>query len=218
MQAGEQPSEGDWLVADRQTAGRGRRGREWLDSTGNFMGSTIVRLQAGDPPAPSLALLAGLALYETCVPFLTDPKSLSLKWPNDLLVGGVKAAGILLERHGDAVVVGIGVNLVKAPAAQGRDTVALAQVGHPPPRNDFADRLAAQFVAHIGRWRIYGLEPVLHSWQLAAHRRGSVLTVHEADNVAVTGTFDGLLNDGSLSLRLADGTIRAIRSGDVSLG
>ena len=107
--------EGHWLVADRQTAGRGRQGREWFDGAGNFMGSTVVHPAFGDPAPGSLALLAGLALHRghRHAP-ATAPRAM-LKWPNDVMIGNAKLAGILLEREGDTVVVGIGVNLVSAP-------------------------------------------------------------------------------------------------------
>ena len=75
--------------------------REWFDGAGNFMGSTVVRLAAGDPPPASFALAAGLAAYEAVVPLLATPDQLSLKWPNDLTLGGAKLAGILLDLLGD---------------------------------------------------------------------------------------------------------------------
>ena len=120
--------EGHWLVADRQTAGRGRAGRHWNDGLGNFMGSTVARLMPGDPPAPTLALVAGVALHRT----LGAIPGIVLKWPNDVLVDGAKLAGILLERQGDAVVVGIGVNLASAPTVPDRQTVALVDLPSSP--------------------------------------------------------------------------------------
>jgi BirA family biotin operon repressor/biotin-[acetyl-CoA-carboxylase] ligase len=78
--------EGQWLVADRQNAGRGRLGRVWNDGLGNFMGSTVVRIDPHQPPAPSLALVAGLAV-QACVADLVPPRAALLKWPNDVLIG-----------------------------------------------------------------------------------------------------------------------------------
>ncbi|MGN6496555.1 MAG: biotin--[acetyl-CoA-carboxylase] ligase [Tsuneonella sp.] len=218
LRAGDRVAEGDWLIADRQRAGKGRQGREWFDGSGNFMGSTVVRPGAGDPPAQSLALLAGLALYETVVPLLAAPGPLSLKWPNDLLAGPAKLAGILLEREGDAVIVGIGVNLAAAPDLPDRAAVALAQLGPAPSRDAFAAELAAAFDRELERWRTYGVEPVLRRWQQVAHPSGAPLVVHEPGGQRVAGAFAGLASDGSLLLRLEDGTIRPIHAGDVSLG
>ena len=211
-------AEGNWLVADRQTAGRGRQGRQWFDGSGNFMGSTVVRPGPSDPPAPTLALLAGMALYETIAPLLSDPSTLSLKWPNDLLIGRAKLAGILLEREDDAVVVGIGVNLAAAPQVEGRETAALSALGPAPQRNAFAEALAAAFDRELERWRTVGLEPLLRRWRGVGHTEGSPLSVHEPDGSTVSGAFAGLAPDGSLLLRLEDGTVRPIHAGDVSLG
>ncbi|WP_120715646.1 biotin--[acetyl-CoA-carboxylase] ligase [Tsuneonella amylolytica] len=217
LRAGERVSEGDWLVADRQIAGRGRQGRAWSDGAGNFMGSTVVRRGPHDPPPHTLALLAGLALYETVAPLLADPAALSLKWPNDLLIGRAKMAGILLEGEGDAVVVGIGVNLASAPDVPGRETLALSSLGPAPGRDGFASALAAAFDRELERWRSVGIEPLLRRWQLAAHPAGTPLTVHEPAGGEARGRFVGLDATGSLMLRLEDGTIRTIHAGDVFL-
>jgi BirA family biotin operon repressor/biotin-[acetyl-CoA-carboxylase] ligase len=217
VRTGERISEGDWLIADRQSAGRGRQGRVWFDGAGNFMGSTVVRSGPHDPPASTLALLAGLALYETVAPIIPDPGSLSLKWPNDLLVGRAKVAGILLEREGDTVIVGIGVNLANAPGLEGRDTIALSALGPVPDRDSFAEALASAFDRELERWRTAGLEPLLRRWQSVAHSCGTALTVHEPDGAVIAGVFAGLSQDGSLLLRLEDGTTRPIHAGDVTL-
>ena len=218
LRLGERVAEGDWLVADRQIAGRGRQGRAWFDGTGNFMGSTVVRPGPHDPPAPTLALLAGVALYEAVLPLLADPSALSLKWPNDLLVGRAKLAGILLEREGDAVVVGIGVNLAAAPQVEGRETIALSSLGPAPDRDAFAQALAAAFDRELDRWRTVGAEPLLRRWQAAGLPVGSMLSVHEPAGEVIMGTFAGLDESGSLLLRLEDGTTRTIHAGDVMLG
>ncbi|HNJ48148.1 MAG TPA: biotin--[acetyl-CoA-carboxylase] ligase, partial [Novosphingobium sp.] len=84
LSAGEAVPEGEWLVADRQSAGRGRQGRTWFDGMGNFMGSTVVRPGPGDPPISTLALVAGLAVHETVAPLIPPPQRAMLKWPNDV--------------------------------------------------------------------------------------------------------------------------------------
>lgn len=218
LRSGERLSEGAWLIADRQTAGRGRQGRQWFDSTGNFMGSTVVRPGPHDPPAPTLALMTGLALYEAVAPLLAEPAGLSLKWPNDLLLGRAKLAGILLEREGEAVIVGVGVNLAAAPQIEGRETIALSALGPAPSRDAFANTLAQSFDRELERWRTVGTEPLLRRWLAAAHPIGTPLSVHEPAGGDVSGTFAGLDPDGSLLLRLEDGAVRPIHAGDVMLG
>ena len=212
LRAGATVAEGDWLVADRQTEGRGRQGREWLDGAGNFMGSTVVRLGFADPPPGSLALLAGLALHEVLAPLIPAPHRALLKWPNDVMVETAKLAGVLLEREGEAVVVGIGVNLAAAPRIAGRATIALDDLGAAIPRDAFAQSLAGQFAVELGRWRAYGLAAVINRWLAAAHPPGTQLV---ADGTA--GSFAGLTDEGHLQLRLDDGSLRTINAGEVRL-
>lgn len=217
LSAGEFVVEGEWLVADRQTAGKGRQGRSWFDGHGNFMGSTVVRPTTGDPPAASLALLSGLALHEVVAPLIPPPSTALLKWPNDLMIGAAKLAGILLERVGDAVIVGIGVNLAQAPKVDGRETVALSAFGPSPNRDHFASTLARQFDLELGRWRSFGLDPMIRRWLAAAHPLGTPLAVGEPGEQPLVGQFAGLTADGALQLNLADGTTRTIHAGEVRL-
>ena len=209
-------AEGDWLVAECQTAGRGRMGRDWVSPVGNCYASTLVRLRAGDPPAPSLALIAGVALYETLA---TWTSAIVLKWPNDLLsVQRAKLAGILLERADDAVVVGFGVNLVHAPTIAGRATTSLSAMRIAPPEiGDFVLRLSAAMQDWTGRWRNEGLAGIRQAWLARAHVAGTPLTAALPDGAHVEGQFAGLSEDGALQLRLADGALRVIHAGDIIL-
>lgn len=215
LRSGERIAEGDWLVADRQTSGRGRQGRKWFDGAGNFMGSTVVRLTQGDPPPASFALAVGLALYEAVMPLLADPTPLQLKWPNDLTYSGAKLAGILLEREGTALVVGIGVNLAQAPALKDRATISLSAIGPAPSRDMFTMTLRSSFALELDRWRSYGVEPLVRRWLVAAHPRGTQLTVAPPGEARLMGAFDGLTGDGALRLRTIDGATRVIHAGDV---
>ncbi len=217
LSGGDRLPEGHWLVANRQSDGRGRQGRDWFDGTGNFMGSTIVHRRAGDPPAETLALVAGLALHEAVAWHMPGKAELKLKWPNDLIAGKTKLAGILLEGQDQAVVIGIGVNLVSAPDIPGRETAALSQLGTAPDRDIFAQDLARSFANELERWRTSGLEPILRRWSALAHEVGTPLTVNEPDGSQCKGEYAGLAPDGSLRLRLADGTLRAIHAGEVNL-
>lgn len=217
LTAGERIAEGYWLIADRQTTGRGRLAREWFDGVGNFMGSTVVHLHTADPPPGTLALQAGLALHEIISVRLQPPRRALLKWPNDVMIGAAKLAGILLERVGESVVIGIGVNLAAAPAVADRETIALSQFGPAPDRDSFAAELARQFALELERWRSYGLGPILTRWCAAAHPLGTALSVGEPGEVPLQGSFAGLTDDGALQLRLADGSTRAIHAGEVRL-
>jgi len=141
---------------------------------------------------------------------------LILKWPNDLLLGAGKLGGILLERSGDKVVAGFGVNLANAPNVAGRPTAALSSVAL-VSAEAFAPLLAASFARELERWR--GDLPALTAlWMESAHKVGSPLTVHAGPDESLEGTFDGLEADGALRLQLNSGEVRVIRAADVSLG
>jgi BirA family biotin operon repressor/biotin-[acetyl-CoA-carboxylase] ligase len=205
--------EGDWLVALDQRAGRGRQGRTWVSVPGNFYGSTLVQLRSGDPAAQTLSLAAGLALAEA-IDVSVPGQLLLLKWPNDLLLGGRKLAGILLERSGDRVAVGFGVNLAAAP--QLPDRVGASLGGRLRPEV-FAPLLAGSFARLLGLWRQNPPAMLAQAWLTRAHPIGMQLTVHASPNETVSGAFDGIEPDGALRLRLADGSLETVRAGDVTL-
>ena len=217
LRSGELVSEGYWLVTDRQTAGRGRQGREWFDGVGNFMGSTVVHRRFGDPEPATLALVAGLALHEAVSPCLPVGTSAILKWPNDVMIADAKLAGILLEREGEAVIVGIGVNLASAPQLADRRTTALSAYGTLPDRDDFAATLARHFATEIERWRNFGMGAIINRWLAVATPVGTSLSTGGVGEAPLTGGFAGLADDGAMQLRLADGTVRVIHAGEVRL-
>ena len=205
-------AQGDWLVASEQIAGKGRQGREWASRPGNFFGSTLVALQPGDPAASSLSLAAGLALIEA-VNVAAPNLPLMLKWPNDLLLGGDKLAGVLLERSGDRIVVGFGVNLASAPPLPDRKAASLkgAVTAH-----GFAPLLAASFARLLALWRSSEPVALAQAWLTRAHPIGAPLTVHISPDDSVSGRFDGIEPDGALRLRTGGG-IEIVRAGDVTL-
>lgn len=139
-----------------------------------------------------------------------------LKWPNDLLLGAGKLGGILLERSGDRIVAGFGVNLKFAPDLPDRPTAALSAVALVSPEA-FAPLLAAAFARELERWR-NDFPALAALWLESAHKVGSPLTVHVGPDEALEGTFDGIEPDGALRLRLPEGATRVIRAADVSLG
>jgi BirA family biotin operon repressor/biotin-[acetyl-CoA-carboxylase] ligase len=209
--------EGTWLRAERQSGGRGRQGREWHSPPGNLYASTLVRLRPTDPPAPTLALVAAVALHEVASTFVAGGARIQIKWPNDLLVAGAKLSGILLERFGDSIILGFGVNLSDHPDEMARPAINMGMLGGVPDTGRFMDALAASFARWLRSWRDEGLGPVRERWLAAAHPPGTALSTHGSDGGRVEGLFDGLDESGALRLRLADGSIQLIHAGDVFL-
>jgi BirA family biotin operon repressor/biotin-[acetyl-CoA-carboxylase] ligase len=205
--------EGDWLVTLEQVAGRGRQGRTWVSSPGNFYGSTLVGLRASDPPAQTLSLTAGLALIEA-LDVAAPGHGAMLKWPNDAIVAGRKLAGILLERSGDRVVIGFGVNLASAPQISGREGASLR--GQVLPQA-FAPLLAGCFARLLDLWRRSGPPLLAQAWLARAHPLGTPLSVHASGDETISGRFDGIEPDGALRLRRDNGSVEIVRAGDVEL-
>lgn len=194
-------------------------GRDWQSPVGNLYASTLVRLQPADPAPPTLAFVAAIALHEVATGFAPDAR-LSIKWPNDLMAAGGRAgklAGILLERTGDAIVIGFGVNLAFCPSDLNRAVTSLSNLGAQVDPATVCEALARAFARWLERWRGEGLEGVRSAWLAAAHPRGTALAVNLGHGSSIDGFFDDLDIDGALRLRLADGSVRAIHAGDVFL-
>lgn len=225
--------EGSWLRADRQTGGKGRQGRAWDSPLGNLFASTLVRIQLGEPSPPTLALVAAVALHDVLAPYCAPAKAgtqppkpdwapafvgarehdLRIKWPNDILSGTAKLAGILLERAGDAVVIGFGANLAHHPQGLDRPVTSIsALTGEAPDPKLVLNALADRFASWLALWRRDGLAPVVTAWLAAAHPIGTRLSTPAGE-----GSFDGLDPDGALRLRLVDGGLQLVHAGDVFL-
>jgi BirA family transcriptional regulator, biotin operon repressor / biotin---[acetyl-CoA-carboxylase] ligase len=207
-------ADGTWVRTDRQTGGRGRRGRAWTSIPGNLFISTLTRPQPGEGPSPQLSFVAALALdraMQTWVP----AERLSLKWPNDLLLDGIKVSGILLEGASGATIVGIGVNLAAHPADSERPATSLAAVGiAPPPAHDAAIALIEAFDALRATWRDHGFAAIRRAWLARASGLGALVEAR-LGNETLTGRFTDLDKDGALLLMLDDGSTRAIHAGEV---
>ena len=159
-----------------------------------------------------------LAVYKTLEKFAPDA-AFQIKWPNDILSGaGEKLSGILLERSGDAVVIGAGINLAHYPEGQERPVTSLAALGGKAAEPQlFVECMADIFAGLLQQWRTQGIEPILDGWQQHAHPARTALQVNLPDGQSIWGEYDGLSDDGALMLRLADGSIRAIHAADVFL-
>ena len=137
-----------------------------------------------------------------------------LKWPNDLLLLGKKLAGILLERSGERVVVGFGVNLASAPELPDRPSASLSAQMTP---QEFAPLLANSFERLLHLWRSSEPPFLAQAWLARAHSIGTRLAVHAGSEEMVSGRFDGIDADGALRLRVDDGSLEIVHAGDISL-
>ncbi|MFM9899209.1 biotin--[acetyl-CoA-carboxylase] ligase [Sphingorhabdus sp.] len=210
--------EGLWLRADAQDGGRGRLGRVWESPSGNLFASTIVRLRDTDPSPASLAFVTAVSVFDA-VRQIAPQVPICVKWPNDILTpDGAKLCGVLLERASDAVVVGIGLNLVWHPQNLERKVTDLLTLGATPPDAQTAVEIVAEvFARYLAIWRQSGVEVIVRHWEARAHPRGTALSAKLPDGEHLDGLYAGLNEDGALQLRLADGAIRAIHAADVFL-
>lgn len=210
----ERAEDGLWVRADRQTAGRGRRARVWTSEIGNLFASTFVALKPGEGPAQQLSFVAANALLDTVARWVPRTR-LSLKWPNDLLLDGVKVSGILLEGGPKGIVIGFGVNLAHFPEGTERPATSLAAAGiSPPSAREACETLSEAFAAHRLRWRTEGFTATRADWLAAAAGVGQAV-VARLGNGEIPGIFESLAEDGALLLRLQDGGSRFIHAGEV---
>ncbi len=188
-------------------------GRQWQMPEGNLAMSGLIRPQAGEGNPAELGFVAALALHDVLCG-LVDSARLELKWPNDVNLDGAKLSGILLEREGDVLVLGVGVNVAAAPVLPDRATISLADAGVFVAAADVAERVAAAFAARRSAWRTGGFAAVRAAWLARAHPLGTALWVTSGEG-RIAGTFAGLGDDGALLLDGVDGRAHVIHAGDV---
>ena len=215
-----------WIAARRQTAGRGRRGRAWESDTGNLFATLLTTTRKPPAEAAQVTFIAALAVADLLDRY-APPSLVTIKWPNDVMLAGDKAAGVLVESGVHAsgglwLAVGIGINLAEAPIGTERPATALAQhlsgqVGAPPAVEIALRELAEAFAVWMGRWEALGFEPVLDAWRARTTGLDSP-AVARLGHETVTGRAEGVAPDGALRLRLTDGTLRLISAGDVFFG
>jgi len=206
-----------WIVARQQTAGRGRRGRAWVSAPGNLYATLLLTDPAPASAAPQLGFVAGLALHDAAMAVAPALPQLALKWPNDMLCGGRKIAGILVEGEGAplAVAIGIGVNCLHHPKATEFPATDFAAEGADVAAEALFERLAAAMPARLAQWdRGAGFAAIRAAWIERAHGLGRPVRVRLAEREA-TGVFEGIDPTGRLLLRLDNGGLEAIAAGEV---
>jgi BirA family biotin operon repressor/biotin-[acetyl-CoA-carboxylase] ligase len=208
-----------WVTAERQSAGRGRRGRAWISPPGNLYASLLLSPPGAPERWPQMSFVAALALHDAVVEVAAHlAPLLAIKWPNDLLLAGAKFAGILIEGEGGetpALVIGIGVNCANHPLDVEYPATDLAAAGaRVPPATLFA-ALARKMEGRLAQWDGGGgFSTLRRDWLARAAGIGETVRVRLAQR-EITGRFEALDESGGLLLRLPDGNITTIAAGDV---
>lgn len=219
LRAAEGEPEGLVVRADRQLAGRGRRGRSWISEPGNLYVSLLLRPDRPAAEAATLGFVAALAIGNLVSSLVPAP--VRLKWPNDVLVDGAKISGILLESGGanpvsfDWLVLGMGVNLRHHPGDTLYPTTDLVAAGGPAlPPDRALDLLLAEFQPLYARWLADGFAGLREDWLRQAQGLGSPI-VAKLGTEDVPGIFAGIDGDGALQLTTESGAMRRIAAGDI---
>lgn len=209
-----------WIMARRQTAARGRRGRAWTAPAGNLSATLLMRPDWPPAKAALMSFAACLAvadLFDAVAP----QAAIALKWPNDPLLNGGKAAGVLLESAGgggrlDWLAVGVGVNLAAAPPQEPgawRPTSVAAETGAAPDPETALTHLAAALAGWTARLDADGFAPLRAAWLARAARLGEKVTAR-LPRETVEGVFTDIDATGALVLTCS-GAVRRIAAADV---
>lgn len=213
-----------WLVADIQTAGRGRRGRLWTSELGNLFASLVLPNPAPLAHLAQLCFVAGLALRDAVLSAAPQiaADSLKLKWPNDLVLGGGKLAGILVEGATDAggrpaAVIGFGVNCLHHPDDLPYKATSLEEAGAPTAPDRLLEALDLAMAVRLNQWHAgAGFAGIRSDWMRHALGMGDQVSVKIGER-EVVGRFENIDARGAMMLRRRDGIAEIITAGDVSL-
>jgi BirA family biotin operon repressor/biotin-[acetyl-CoA-carboxylase] ligase len=212
-----------WILADIQTAGRGRRGRAWDSPTGNLAATLFLRPGKSAADCAQLSFVAALAVSDA-IAELAAGIDVRLKWPNDVLANGRKIAGILLESASAGgekpswLAVGIGVNLARFPEQTEFPATSLAALGaKAPSAEDFLTALAAEFAKWYEAWSRRGFAEIRDAWLARAAGLGTRIRAR-LQNEEIFGVFEGIDDHGALILRTDMARARMIAAGDVFFG
>ena len=211
-----------WLTARSQSAGRGRLGRDWDSPTGNLFATALFEFPKPLTEAALVCFSAGLAVIDAARILGVQPDTLRLKWPNDVLAGEAKLAGILIET-GQAqgrlwMAAGFGINVAMAPRRMDRPTACLADLsgGAGKTADEALVALDAAFRSRLSRLLADGFEQTRADWLKHAAHMGRRVELNPASG-RIEGVMEGLAEDGALILRLSDGTTTHVRAGEISL-
>jgi BirA family biotin operon repressor/biotin-[acetyl-CoA-carboxylase] ligase len=207
-----------WVTARRQSGGRGRRGRTWVSEPGNLFASFLLTDTASPEHWPELAFVAALAIHDAVAEAAPELRpQLFIKWPNDLLLGGKKFSGILIEGDGGqgAVVIGIGVNCVSHPTETDYPATDLTAAGAAVTAEALFMILSAKMLGRLAQWNSgEHFSTVRADWLARAAGLGEVIRVR-LDDQELVGRFEDVDEMGRLVVALSEGSRKSIAAGDV---
>ena len=212
--AAEGAAHGTVVHADEQKSGRGRLARTWFSPPGNLYLSVLLRMDVPPARCAELSFVAAVSVADAVAQLLPRQAEIVVKWPNDVLVGGGKISGVLLEQVDGVVVVGIGLNVLIAPSTAGYKTATIAASGGIASVDGARGLLLAAFGQHLTTWQEQGFAPIRAAWLARSYPIGAKLRVG-VQGRTVEGAFAGLDVDGALLLDTPDGQ-RRIVAGDVA--
>ena len=209
-----------WIMAARQTSGRGRRGRRWRSPAGNLYATGLYHWDGPLAASAQLGFAAALAAVQALDAWLNKASSITIKWPNDVLVGPAKIAGILLESGaapgaGHWLAIGIGINIAAAPQGLPYPATALAAHMTEGARAPSPQAVLERVVDAFETWRQHlqrdGFAPLRTAWLSRAHGLGKPLRT----SAGQSGVFTDLSSGGALVLRQPGGQSIEISAGEV---
>lgn len=212
--AAEGAPHGTTVHADEQTAGRGRRSHSWFSPPGNLYISVLLRTGQSEQRVTELSFLSALVVADAVEALLPRQMRAMLKWPNDVLVNGAKIAGILLEQVDDATVVGIGLNVLEAPANTAYKTTTIVANGGIASVVGARDIVLDRLGHHLESWQRNGFPQIRDQWLERSYPVGAAIRVN-TERGSIIGAFAGIDSDGALLLDTLEGRQRII-AGDVA--
>lgn len=212
--------DGTLVWAERQTAGRGRRGRTWESPEGNLYCSLVLRPEVPLRDAAQLGFVAALAVFDALAGACRPQQNVRCKWPNDVLLNGKKVAGILLETESanaeaaDWIVLGVGVNVARAPERTEFPATSLHAEGETGvDAVDVLEGFARHFLQWTNRWLDDGFQPIRRGWLWRSVGKGEKVEVR-LEGETLAGVFEDIDDAGALVLAL-DGGRRRVAAGEV---
>jgi len=206
---------GSICLAEEQTAGRGRRGRKWISTAGDNIACSMLWRFPENEDISSLSIAVAVMVVYALRKYGVAT-GLQLKWPNDVLFEGRKLAGILLERCGDSIVIGIGLNLYLSPEAESSWMGVYDITGEAVRRNYLAGLLINELLTQLRVYQRRGVSAFIEGWRRYDMLQDRHISVHTPEKI-LSGTMRGINNQGELLLQVDEETVLPFCYGEVSI-